>query len=149
MAEDVLKFSGLVEGINYVKQSAYSDSEMVRNIPDFTFFLPNDLKVNMDVKFPFAHYLDFVNAESDILRESHKKAFFKDVKARIKEVTTRSYISDETVDYVLVFIPNEQIYGFINQEDQNVIQDALSKKSRLMFSADSVCNARNHSSIHR
>lgn len=128
MAEDVLKFSGLLEGINYVKQSVYSDSDLTRNIPDFTFFLPNNLKVNMDVKFPFSHYLDFINSDSEILKDTHKKAFFKDVKARIKEVTTRSYISEDTVDYVLVFIPNEQVYGFINQEDQEIIQDALSKK---------------------
>ena len=47
MAEDVLRFSGFVEGINYVKQTAQDNG-----IPDFTFFLPKDKKVNMDVKFP-------------------------------------------------------------------------------------------------
>ena len=51
MAEDVLRFSGFIEGINYVKQTA-----MGQTIPDFTFFLPKEKKVNMDVKFPQSLY---------------------------------------------------------------------------------------------
>mgnify|MGYP000698511257 CR=1 FL=1 len=128
MAEDILRFSGLIEGVNYSKQRAQSSSDLSRNIPDFTFFLPKNMKLNMDVKFPFAHYLSYLDAENDEIKESEKKVFFKDVKARIKEVNSRSYITEETLDYVLVFIPNEQIYSFINQESQELIKDALAQK---------------------
>ena len=42
----------------------------------------------------------------------------------------RAYINpaEGTVDYVLLFIPNESIYGFINQEDTELIDFALGKK---------------------
>jgi DNA recombination protein RmuC len=63
-------------------------------------------------------------------REVQKGQFLRDVRSRIKEVTTRDYINpeDETLDYVLVFIPNEQVYAFINQNDPAVIDEALRSK---------------------
>jgi DNA recombination protein RmuC len=52
------------------------------------------------------------------------------VKARIKEVTTRDYINPEqnTVDYVLLFIPNEQIYAFIHEQDSTILDDGIKNK---------------------
>jgi DNA recombination protein RmuC len=90
MAEDVLKFSGFVDGINYVKQKA---QEMVASRPDYTFMLPQNLKLNMDVKFPHDNYSKYCNEENDALREGYKQQFLKDVRQRIKEVTTRDYIT--------------------------------------------------------
>jgi DNA recombination protein RmuC len=126
MAEDVLRMSGLVEGINYRKQQWSGTGSR----PDFTFYLPKDLKVNMDVKFPLDNYLNFIRTEEAAARESYKQQFLKDVRHRIKEVTGRDYINpeDRTVDYVLVFIPNEQLYGLINQLDGTLLDDALKNR---------------------
>jgi len=62
--------------------------------------------------------------------EIHKKEFLRDVKNHIKAVAGREYVNpaEGTVDYVLLFIPNESIYGFINQEDTELIDYALQKK---------------------
>jgi DNA recombination protein RmuC len=130
MAEDVLRFAGFVEGVNYLKQKALESSP---GRPDYTFHLPQGRKVNMDVKFPFANYLRFLETDNDTERESFKALFLRDVRNRIKEVTTRDYINPEesTLDYVLVFIPNEQVYAFINQNDPQLIEDAL--KSRVIL----------------
>jgi len=127
MAEDVLRLVGFIEGINYQKQKAL---DTTTTIPDFTFFLPQNLKVNMDVKFPLDNYFNFFKSESDIDKLTYKKKFLQDVRGRIKEVTTRDYINpaDNTVDYVIVFIPNEQVYGFINENDREVLDDALKSK---------------------
>jgi DNA recombination protein RmuC len=123
MAEDVLRMSGLIEGVNYRKQQWTGTGSR----PDFTFYLPKGLKVNMDVKFPLENYINFIQAEEPFARESYKQQFLKDVHSRIKEVTGRDYINpeDHTVDYVLVFIPNEQIYGFINEMDGTLLDEAL------------------------
>jgi len=84
----------------------------------------------MDVKFPLASYERYINAEREEEREAQKKEFLKDVKNHIKEVAGREYVNpaEGTVDYVLFFIPNESIYGFINQEDTKLIDYALEKK---------------------
>ena len=127
MAEDVLRLSGFVEGVNYRKQKTL---ETVGTRPDYTFLLPQDLKVNMDVKFPLNNYMRYLEIEGEANKEACKNQFLRDVKGRIKEVTTRDYINPEenTVDYVIVFIPNEQVYAFINENDRSLLDEALKNK---------------------
>jgi DNA recombination protein RmuC len=127
MAEDILRIVGLQENINYVKQKSVEGG---KSRPDFTFLLPNDLKVNMDVKFPYERYRAYLDADGDSEKERAKKLFLGSVKDRIKEVTNRDYINpdDNTVDYVLVFIPNERVYAFIQEADSSILDDALKQK---------------------
>ena len=127
MAEDVLRLAGFIENVNYVKQKAVPESG---NIPDFTFRLPRDLTLNMDVKFPLDNYMRYLDADNDSDRESYLKSFLKDVRNRIREVTSRDYINPEqnTVDYVLLFIPNEQIYAFIHEQDSTLLDDGLKNR---------------------
>jgi len=127
MAEDILNLTGFIEGINYLKQKTLETSG---NRPDYTFLLPKDRKVNMDVKFPLDNYLRYLETESRDAREECKNQFLKDVRARIREVTGRDYICPEekTVDYVIVFIPNEQVYSFIHENDRAILDEALKSK---------------------
>jgi DNA recombination protein RmuC len=127
MAEDVLRLSGFIEGINYLKQKAM---ETAATRPDYTFPLPQGRKVHMDVKFPLDNYVRYLEADREPDKEALKGQFLRDVKARVKEVTTRDYINPEenTLDYVLVFIPNEQVYAFINENDPQILDDALRNK---------------------
>jgi len=126
MAEDVLRLAGLIENINYVKQKAAEGS---RSRPDFTFLLPHDLKLNMDVKFPLDNYLRYLESERESEQTKFRLDFLRDVKNRLKEVASRDYIDTEknTVDYALLFIPNEQIYAFIHEQDSRLLDEGLQK----------------------
>ncbi len=132
MAEDVLRLAGFIENVNYFKQKSMDAN---RSRPDFTFLLPRDLKLNMDVKFPLNNYLKYLEAETEFEKGKYKADFLKDVKARIREVTTREYINPEfnTVDYVLLFIPNEHIYTFIHEHDSTLLDEGI--KNRVVFSS--------------
>lgn len=127
MAEDVLRMAGFIENVNYLKQKSIQG---VGSRPDFTFLLPRHLTLNMDVKFPLDNYLKFLESDSEQPKVKYRNDFLRDVKARIKEVTTREYISPEqnTVDYVLLFIPNEQIYAFIHEQDSSIFDDGIKNK---------------------
>ena len=127
MAEDMLRLAGFIENVNYVKQKSVEEG---RSIPDFTFLLPNELKLNMDVKFPLDNYMKFLEAPSEADKEKFRSNFLRDVKARVKEVTSREYINPEmnTVDYALLFIPNEQVYAFIHEQDSSILDEALKNK---------------------
>jgi DNA recombination protein RmuC len=127
MAEDVLRLAGFIDGVNYRKQQALAGSG---GIPDYTFLLPQGLCLHMDVKFPLNNYMRFLDAQTDAERERLRKEFLKDVRLRLKEVTRRDYVdtANDTVDCVLLFIPNEQVYAFIQEQDRTILDDALRDK---------------------
>ena len=127
MAEDILRLIGFVEGVNYHKQMTVEGGG---SRPDFVFLLPQNQKLNMDVKFPLDNYLKYLEAESESDKATYHRDFLRDVRARIAEVSDRQYIDPEqgTVDYVLLFIPNESVYAFIHEADSNILDMALQRK---------------------
>ncbi|MEI6437928.1 MAG: DNA recombination protein RmuC [Candidatus Omnitrophota bacterium] len=127
MAEDIIRYAGLLENINYRKQVALGSSG---TRPDFVFLLPEERVVNMDVKFPLNNYLAMVNASTQPEREASEKEFFKNVRARIKELRGREYINpaENTLDFVLLFIPNEQVFGFMQEKAPEIMDEALRDK---------------------
>lgn len=129
MADDVLRMCGFVEDINYTKQTTLDSGSR----PDFTFLLPRGLKLNMDVKFPLDNYLKWIEAAGDMERKNFRDIFLRNIRDKIKEVSTRNYIdpAGNTLDYVLLFIPNEHIYAFIHDQDASILEDAL--KSKVIF----------------
>ena len=123
MVSDILQMIGLMETVNYIRQGQTESGQR----PDFTFLLPQEKRLNMDVKFPLAHYENYLAADSEEAQAQEKAAFLKDVKTHIKSVCGREYINpaEGTLEYVMLFIPNESIYGFINQEDTALVDYAL------------------------
>jgi DNA recombination protein RmuC len=125
MADDVLRQAGMVEGVTYRKQTAIAGG----SIPDVTFMMPGGRDLHMDVKFPVDNYLRFLEATTDAERDATAKAFLRDVKNRVKELSTRGYIDpDATLDEVLLFIPNESVWAFIHEHDPHLIDVALGQK---------------------
>jgi DNA recombination protein RmuC len=127
MAEDVLRLSGFLEGVNYRKQATLAGSG---GRPDYTFLMPNGLVLHMDVKFPLDNYLRFLEAESELDRRRYRDQFLRDVRDRVRELTTRGYLDagTETVDCLLMFIPNEQVYAFVHEHDRDALDEALRHK---------------------
>ena len=127
MAEDILNLAGLQAGVNYHKQSA-EDAESGR--PDFTFLLPNGLKLNMDVKFPLGHYKSFVDARDDEEAALRLRELATAVRGHVRAVSRRGYIDPAapTVNYVLVFLPSEQLLSVVLEADPDLVDDALGMK---------------------
>jgi len=127
MAEDILNLAGLQEGVNYRKQSA-GDAESGR--PDFTFLLPNDLKLNMDVKFPLGHYKAWLDAGEEGERSAKLKDLVTAVRGHVREVSRRGYIDPgaPTVNFVLVFLPSEQLLSLVLEAEPDLMDTALGMK---------------------
>jgi DNA recombination protein RmuC len=125
MAEDVLRAAGLAEGVSYRRQRAVESG----GVPDFAFLLPGGREVRMDVKFPLDNYLRYLRAESAADAERARSAFLRDVRGHVRALARRDYLDpDVTVDCLLLFIPNERLYGFLCEEDPELVDDALRHK---------------------
>jgi DNA recombination protein RmuC len=128
MAEDVLRLAGFTEHVNYRKQV---NVEGGSGRPDFTFDLPKGHVLYMDVKFPLASYLRYLEVHTDAERQAHLKRFLSDVRLRVKELAKREYAAESNrpaVDYVLLFLPNEQLTGFIHEHDPGLLDDAMAQR---------------------
>jgi len=126
LAEDMLRAAGLKLGINYRKQSTNESGSR----PDYTFLMPPNRVLLMDVKFPLDKYAEYVNATADSDRKRTQVEFVRAVKSHVDALSRRDYIEkgEEALDYVLMFIPNEGISGFVHDSDPDLIDYALGKK---------------------
>jgi len=128
IAEDVLRMAGFVENVDYRKQTKVEGGD---GLPDFTFELPRGQVLYLDVKFPLSAYLRFLEAGNDAERSAHREAFLRDVRLRIRELAKRDYARQgarPSVDYVLLFLPNETVSSFIHENDATLLDDALKQK---------------------
>ena len=127
LAEDMLRAAGFVEGINYDKQTIIDGGGR----PDYRFSIPPDRVLYMDVKFPLDKYAEYIEATTDAARTAAQDAFVKAVRSHADILAKRDYIdksADNTLDYVLMFVPNESISGFVHESDPTLIDYALARK---------------------
>lgn len=125
IAEDLLQAAGFVEKINYTKQTTVGSGR-----PDFTILLPDGYKLNVDAKFPFDDLIAYQNAETADDKKRALNNFRTTVKSKVKEISTRDYINPEeqTLDFVIMFIPNEMIFSFIYEKVADINQYANEHK---------------------
>lgn len=126
VAENLLKSVGFVRGQYTVNETMEKSNKR----PDFTINLPDGTKVNVDVKFPFSALVKYQETDDENEQKLHMRQFEKDVKEKIKQVRGRDYINPEenTVDFVILFVPNEMIFSFIYNNLHDVWNDAIKHK---------------------
>lgn len=127
MLEDILAESGFKRGLNYERQEVLGGGGR----PDYSFYLPPNRVLYLDSKFPLDNYLKYHEAVDDVTRGIHRDGFIKNVEQRVKELEKRDYASQserQALDYVLLFIPNESILGFIQQESPSLVDDAIRRR---------------------
>lgn len=113
VAEDLLLAAGFVEKVNFLKQST-----TVEGRPDFTILLPDGAKLNIDAKFPFDDLIEYQEAKTETGRKQALAKFSTSIKTKVKGITSKDYINpqDNTLDFVIMFIPNEMIFSFIYEK---------------------------------
>lgn len=125
VAEDLLKQIGFVIGTDYTKQETTGQTR-----PDFTIYLPDKTKINVDSKFPYANLVRLSETDNPDQKNQFLKLFEQDIKKKIVEVTSRDYIDPQanTVDFVVVFIPNEMVFSFIYEKFPHLLEEAYNRK---------------------
>jgi DNA recombination protein RmuC len=120
-----LMAAGFVEKVNYLKQTTTSEGR-----PDFTILLPDGYKLNVDAKFPFDDLIAYQEAATPTEKKRALASFNTSVRNKIKEITSKDYIDPEnqTLDFVMMFIPNEMIFSFVYEMLPDINQYASERK---------------------
>ena len=123
--EDVLKAAGFHEGPHYRKQKPLPDDKK----PDFTIYLPQDLELHLEVKVPLENYRRYTESNDEVPRKEARRKFVRDVNKMVDDVAKRGYSTHQnSVDVVVMCIPNESIFEFANRADPDIIDKALQKR---------------------
>jgi len=124
--EDLLRSNGLVEGIHYARQQFLEGSTTLK--PDISLKLPDNKVVAVDAKFPYQEIQKMALAETKSAKAGHAKQFETDLKTKINKVA--GYIEPEhgTLDYAIMFVPNEMVFSFINQKFPHLVDEAMNKR---------------------
>jgi len=125
VAEDLLMAAGFVEKVNYLKQSTTTEGR-----PDFTILLPDGFRLNVDAKFPFDDLITYQEAKSPAEKKRALASFNTSIRNKIKGITSKDYIDAEnqTLDFVVMFIPNEMIFSFVYEMLPDINQYASERK---------------------
>jgi DNA recombination protein RmuC len=127
MLEDILSNSGFKKGTNYDVQETLSEGGR----PDYSFYLPPNRVVYLDSKFPLENYLKYCDAKDEATRKIYRENFLKNVEQRVKELEKRDYANQgdrQALDSVLLFIPNDGVVAFIQENKPMLIDEAARKK---------------------
>lgn len=127
VAEDLLKMAGFVQDVDYLINKKQTESA---TRPDFTILLPDGVKINVDVKFPYSNLQKMTETDDPIAKREYLKKFEQDIKDKIKQVSNREYIdpTNNTVDFVILFIPNEMIFSFIYEKMNSIWAEGMRQK---------------------
>lgn len=122
--KNVLEHSGLKFGEQYKLQEHFSD-EGKSYIPDAVVYLDKQKSIVIDAKFSLPSAFDFEERGENLCKE-----LCQNLKARINELARKPYANfdSHSYDFVLLFIPYQNILDLALEFEPNLYQEAYQKK---------------------
>ena len=138
--ENILKGEGLREGHDYDAEfwlrdrngNIITNGETGKRMrPDFVLHFPDDTDILIDSKVSMSALSDYFAAETDEERAAASRRNLESVLSHIGELTGKEYQKyvegRNTLDYVIMFIPNYGAYQLAKQEDNDIFAKAFQK----------------------
>ena len=137
--ENILEKSGLTEGEHYEKQVTLKDSKGKavvhdetgnRLIPDVVVHYPDNKDVVIDSKVSLTAFVDYCNATGEVEKSFAIKRHLQSMRSHFKELQKKSYSSyikapRVSLDYVIMFVPNESAMQLALYEDASLWREAF------------------------
>ncbi|MCK5689794.1 DNA recombination protein RmuC [Myxococcota bacterium] len=128
--QTVLEKSGLREGHEFESQVHLKSEDGARFHPDVVVHLPDERAIIIDSKVSLVAYTRFVEADDDARRDAAMDEHLASIRGHIKELSQKQYHTLEGVrslDFVLLFIPNEPAFADALRADPTLFEEALTK----------------------
>ncbi len=138
--ETILRNSGLVKGVHYRTQDTIRDEsgKAVKSAsdhimrPDVIVNYPDGKAVIIDSKVSLTAYTDYVAADDPKKREDALQRHIRSVQAHVDELVKKDYSAylrkGDSVDFVVMFIPNDPSYQAALQGDSGMWNRAFEKR---------------------
>ncbi len=139
--ESILEKSGLKKGEEYYSQEFITDENGVRvqneqhkfMQPDIVVVYPGGRKIIIDSKVSLSAYVKYAEADTDEVRMVAEKEHVISFKQHIDELSQKSYQDYvESLDFAMMFIPNEPAYILAMQLDSSLWDYAYRKRILLI-----------------
>ena len=130
----ILEISGLQKNIDYYTQINFKNDNNQNVRPDVIVKLPNSRSVIIDAKVSMNDYVSFVNEKDETLRHNLLQKHIQCIKSHIDELSAKEYqklIKEESLDYVVIFIPIESAFAVAIKEDDTLYNYAYKKNIAL------------------
>lgn len=126
---NILRDSGLREGIEYIVQENTKDEEGNNMRPDVIVNASDGSRIIIDSKVSLTAYTDYVGAENDVERNAAIKANYESIWKHVEELAAKKYPSkiEQSVPLSLMFIPNEGSYILAMNKDPQLGAKAYRK----------------------
>lgn len=129
--DKLLEGSGLIEGINFTRQTGIILEDGGRFLPDVILNLPDEKHIVIDSKVSLVAYERLVNADEEADKEVFIKQHIGSIKSHINGLSSKNYhdlYKINSPEFVLLFIPIESSFSIAIQYDQELFDFAWNKK---------------------
>ena len=125
---NVLELAGLVDGIDFVAQTADGSDDSRR--PDFIITLPGDRKLVIDVKCSVDAYMAAAGADDGDERARHLTAHARAIRTHATGLASKAYEKTVggAVDFVVLFVPGENFLAAAFEYDRALLGDFMAKR---------------------
>lgn len=136
--ERMLESVGLKRDVEYFVQKNLVGDDNARLRTDIIVRFPDKRDVIIDSKVSLTAYSNYMTETDETLKMNYLKEHLKSVRKHIDELSEKDYSKHDpySLDYVMMFIPNEASYMLALQHDNDVWNYALSKKVFLTSSTN-------------
>lgn len=137
MLEVLLENSGLVRGREFDTQETLrgDDGSVIvgdndkRMRPDVVVHYPDKTDIIIDAKTSLTAYTDYLEAETEAARQAAVKSHLASVRRHVAELASKSYQDyAKSIDFVMMFIPNDAAYMLAMQNDSHLWMEAYEKR---------------------
>jgi len=150
--ERILEKSGLQKGVEYETQASFRGVDGARFQPDVVLYLPENHHLVIDAKVSLTAYERYVNADSDVARQTALREHVLSVRRHVEELSRRDYPSLPDLqlpDFVLMFVPVEPALHLALQRDGALFGDAFERNVVLVSSSTLLITLRAVESVWR
>lgn len=128
--KNCIELAGMSDFCDVDFQQEFKEDEKVFR-PDMIVKLPSGKRIIVDAKTPMEFYLKYIDETNELLKIQHLDNHAKRLKTHIRELGSKAYneaVGAESLDYVVMFLPNESFLFAAIEAQKDIIEYALANK---------------------